>query len=176
MTSYALIALINFCFVSGLAAFVFFTNPTNRLNQTYTLANISVAAWSYFYFCWQTASTYQSAFINLQLLMCGAAFMPVFLFHFISIYVNKEESLGRTLIGVYSVGLVFVSLIFNGLLFSVLRQKGPFMFWPDAGIALLPFILYFFVIIAGAMCCYIKIYLFRTSSAKEEQNIYSWAC
>ncbi len=151
MTYYALGALITFITTIFLIFFVLSINIKEKTYQAYALANLSVAFWSLFYFLCQTTSDYKAAFFNVQLLMDGAAFMPVFLLHFILSYLNRQKENVLILISTYLAGVSFVFAIHNNILFDRLSSKYGFPLWPDAGLGMPLFLLFFFIIIAYAM-------------------------
>lgn len=142
---------INFLTTILLAIFVFAVNPFSPINQTYALANLSVSFWSFFYVLWQLSQNYQSAYDFLKLLMYGATFMPVFLIHFLLNYCGKMQQKKYVLPFIYLLGFIFLLAIRNDLLFDKLKHKLTFIFWPDAGPMMVPFLLFFFLIIAYAM-------------------------
>ncbi len=168
MNSFAIISAINFAVITFLAALVFFSNTKNRINQTYSLANLSVSFWSFFYVFWQISNDYESAYRFLKLLMYGAAFMPVFLFHFIVEYTNRSNIKKAVLPFVYLIGCLFVILISRNQLFDHLSVKSGFPFWPNAGPALGPFIMFFFLIIVFSMYLLWRYYCETTGLEKEK--------
>ena len=171
MLLYAIGATINFLVVTFLAFAVLAQDPRNKVNQTYALANLSVSFWSFFYIFWQISTSYNDAVLYLKLLMFGAAFMPVFLSHFIFIYTKQDVLVKRVLPGIYIIGLSFVWLTWKGMLFNTLRPKMGFPFWPDAGIALPPFLLFFFSIIVSSLFLLYRHYL-KSNGIEKERTKY----
>jgi len=151
MNYFALSALLTFITTVSLSIFVLFANRRNKINQTYAFINLSIAVWSFFYFFWQLSKTPLEAIKYLKLLMYGATFMPISLFHFMLTYLNIEKQNKKLLIVLYMVGIFFVICIYFDLLFDSVSQKLSFPFWPNAGKVMNIYLAFFFGFILYAM-------------------------
>ncbi|NQS99633.1 MAG: GAF domain-containing protein [Candidatus Omnitrophica bacterium] len=156
MNIFALSGLINAISVSILGLFVYFKNRTNKINKKYALFCLCTVFWSFNYLLWQMAKESQVALFFCRGLMAGAIFIPILFLHFVLFLLGIAEQ-KRKIIGFgYCIFFIFFILNFTPLFVKGVGPKLSFPFWPEAGIAFAPFLLFWIW-----HCIYPCILLFR---------------
>jgi len=140
MNFYALSALINGIATSALGIFVYAKNRKGIVNRCYGLTTIFIGIWSYSYFFWQISTQEIPALFWCRALMVGAIFIPPTYLHFVFSLLDLYREKKKVLIFYYILGFIFFILNFTPLFIKSVSPKLFFRYWPDAGIAYLPFL------------------------------------
>jgi hypothetical protein len=145
MSTFAIIELINAISVGLLGAFVYLKNKRHNINTTYALFCFFVAFWSFCYFLWAIANSRESALFWNRILMAGAIFIPISFLHFTYIFIYPPEKYAdhkKTIIGGYILFFIFFVLDFTPFFIKDVSPKLSFKFWPEPGIAFIPFFIF----------------------------------
>ncbi|MFA5747408.1 MAG: histidine kinase N-terminal 7TM domain-containing protein, partial [Candidatus Paceibacterota bacterium] len=104
-------ALISGLFMISLGIFVFFKSPTKKLNIIYLLFTASMANWLIFSFMLYNAKDDAQAVFWDRMVYLGVVFIPIFMYHFGLIFINKEKENKLILWAGYlmAVGFLFLS-------------------------------------------------------------------
>ncbi|MCP3659379.1 MAG: hypothetical protein GY830_03310 [Bacteroidetes bacterium] len=126
--NYATPQLINFIVTTLLGIFVFLSNRKNPLNKIFVFHNFSLAAWAFCFYQMVTSTSYSEALTWAKFLHYGAAIMPVFVLHFVSIILNLNN---KVLIRVsYAIVLIiFIFIPTNLFVSSALSAIGGFKYF-----------------------------------------------
>jgi len=169
MNFWALLALINGVAASIFGLFVYLKNTKNPPNKIWAIFGSTVAFWSYSYFLWQISTHEIQALFWCRALMVGAIFIPVTFLHFLIVWLGLWQIKRKVLF--ISYGTSFAALLFN---FTPLFVKDvspilSFRYWPQAGIAYLPFLIFWIWLVF--YCWYIMIQEMRSSSPTRRNQI-----
>ncbi len=171
MTFWALSGLINGIASSIFGFFVYFKNRKNTANRLWALFSSAVAFWGYSYFLWQLSADKTEALFWCRSLMLGAIFIPVTFFHFLLVWLDSYRKNKRLLQISYT--LSFMAFILNFTPYFI-KDVAPilwFKFWPQAGIAYLPFLIFWASLIV--YCWYIMFRRMNVATAlKRNQTKY----
>jgi signal transduction histidine kinase len=130
-------------FTSLLLGFtIFFKNPKSKESQLWLLTSISVAVWSIGLGMELSSTSYSMALFWNKILNLGAIFVPIFFYHFIVNFLEKNKK-ERYLIwtGYFSAFVLTYVLFFSTNLFiKGVPPKSGFQYWIDPG-----FVYYFFL-------------------------------
>jgi len=171
ITFWALSGLINGITSTALGILVSSKNRKNPLHLTFGLTCLSLAIWSYSYFFWQVSDDAKSALFWCRFLMAGAIFIPTFYFHHVCILLNIESRKKKILILAYLFSFVALILDFTPFFVKSVSQKLWFKYWPNAGLAYIPFLIIWFFILW--YCIYIlRAPIRNTIGAKRNQLLY----
>lgn len=135
MTYYSLSALVNFLSVLTLGSLIFYRNPKNIINQTFTLFAFSTSLWSLFYFLWQVSNSSTNALYFTRILMAFATFIPLFYLHFIFSLLEILNRKKFFLILSYLLFLFFSTVsLTTPYIVSHTEPLLDFPFWPMPGL------------------------------------------
>ena len=169
MNFWALVALINGLAGSIFGLFVYLKNTKNPPNKLWAIFGSTIAFWSYSYFLWQISTDKIHALFWCRALMAGAIFIPVTFLHFLVVWLGLSQTRIKVLF--ISYGISFVALIFDFSPFFV-KDVSPilsFKYWPQAGIAYLPFLIFWTWLVI--YCWYIMFQEMRSSSPTRRNQI-----
>ncbi len=169
MTFWALGGLINGLASSIFGFFVYLRNPKSSSNKIWTFFSLAIAFWSYSYFLWQISVEKTHALFWSRCLMAGAIFIPVTFLHFLLMWLKLYHAKKRIL--AISYGISFIAFILNFTPYFV-KDVAPilwFRFWPQAGIAHLPFLVFWAWLIL--YCWFIMLKAMRISSPSRRNQI-----
>lgn len=142
MNYYTISALVNFILSSTLGLVVFLKNPKSRVNLTFSFFACAVAFWSFSYYFWQIAESYNSALFWTKTLMSFAIFIPVFYLHFVFAFLGILNAKKILLIATYLIFFLFFLLnIFTSQFITGVKPLSNFAFWPIPGIFFHPFLI-----------------------------------
>lgn len=141
MSFWALSALINAVVASVFGPFVYLKNR-NLPNRIWLFFSVSIAFWSYCYFFWQISKEKLQALFWCRALMIGAIFIPVTFLHFLLVWLKLNHKKRKILYISYIIS--FIAFIFNFTPYFVkdVRPILWFKFWPQAGWAYTPFLIF----------------------------------
>jgi two-component system nitrogen regulation sensor histidine kinase GlnL len=171
MNFYALSALINVVISTFVGIFVFSRNKHDPRYITHSFFSAAVALWSFFYFVWQITPYENIALFACRALMVGAIFIPVCYLHHLLILFDIYEQKKQIIKYGYLGGLVFLALDFTPLYVKSVSPKLVFKYWPDAGVAYLPFLALWFSYVLYGVFIIIKQHR-NSSGAKKNQITY----
>ncbi|MBI4430783.1 MAG: GHKL domain-containing protein [Candidatus Omnitrophica bacterium] len=126
---------VNFICCLFFAFFIYFKNPRNKINRSFSLWQVTVALWSLGYFIFFSTPEYRPALFWARFLMIGAIWIPVSFLHFVFTYLELYGSRRNHLIIIFSVLISSVFLVAN---FTPVFVKGIeprfwFKWWPVPG-------------------------------------------
>ena len=162
MNFWALSGLINGVVSSIFGLFVYLKNRQSSTNVQFGIFSFTVALWSYSYFFWQISTRESHALFWVRALMAGAIFIPITTLHFLLVWLGLYRSKKKILLVAYGIGSTFFGLIFTTHFIKDLVPILSFKYWPQAGVAFLPFIILWSSIVL--YCWYIMIYAVHTTS------------
>ncbi|MDD5040638.1 MAG: ATP-binding protein [Patescibacteria group bacterium] len=139
---FSISGIINFLGAFSLALLVIFRNPHSKINIRCGLANLSFAMWSFGYIFWPIAETYSGTMLWFRILHCGAVFIPITLFHFITTFLQLE--LKRLIKTGYVISILFLPIIFTKYFISGMRPIGIFPYWGIPELAYIAYLIYFY--------------------------------
>ena len=143
MSFYALSALINTIVSLALSFFVYTRNRKKTVNKCYVLTTITIGIWSLSYFFWQISSDKSQALFWCRTLMVGAIFIPPTYLHFVLSLLELNLKKRKLITTLYTIAFIFFTLNFTPLFVKEVSAKLFFRFWPDAGKAYLPFLVFY---------------------------------
>src|SRR5262245_7604129 len=97
---YTGVAALNGTLAIIVGTFVWSRNPKDRRYLTYGVLCLSLAVWSFGYFMWLFASTYENALFWVRVLMAGAVIVPMASYHHIVQLIGTPEKVKNTVIKV----------------------------------------------------------------------------
>lgn len=141
---FALSGLFNAVVSTLLGIFIYRKNKKSKVNITFSLFCLGVAAWSYPYIFWPLSSTAAGTLLSFQLLHLGACFVSIFYLHFVTSWLGLEKQNKIILIVGYIFSILFASTVFSPLFIRNMAPKFQMRFWADPGILYHFFLLMFF--------------------------------
>jgi len=169
MEVFAYSGLINAILAFALGIFVIFRNRRNRVNQLYFLLVVAIIVWSIGYWQWLSSDNSDSALFWVRIFSIGSTLIPVFFFHWIVSFLEKNKKEKRAVILVYLIGSLFLLFSFSDLLVKGVREKMFFLFWPDPGVLYHFYIVFTYVLLVGySFCLLYKSYKVSTGSRKAQ--------
>jgi len=133
MNIFAISSLVNFISVVVVGAFVYMKNKAGDANRKFLLFVFAMAFWSGNYFIWQLAKDASTALLFSRLLMIGAIFISITLFHFVLAVLGLIEQKKKWLIFGYSFAAVLLLFSFSPYFVKDVAPKLMFPFWPEPG-------------------------------------------
>ena len=107
-------------------------NKQQRINQIFFLLTLATASWSIGYWRWMALeSNYDLALSWIRLLTISSFFMPIFYFHWVTIFIEKKYKI-ILLLGYLST-FFYCFFIFSNELIAGLQPQPSFIFYPVAG-------------------------------------------
>lgn len=151
-----------------LSFFIFFYGKT-KLHRIWGFFNLSVAIWGYGAFLIGNAVTYGQALYYWRIAHIGGIFIPVFFFHTISIFCNKEKFLKKAIIFVYAQGFLFLFLNTTNYFISNLRFVFNSFYYNQASGFFYPiFFLIWISLVVWGHCELISCYKYAPSFNKNQ--------
>jgi diguanylate cyclase (GGDEF)-like protein len=161
MKDYAIISSF-FNALASLVCFIYLMieNKKNKVyaNIIYSLSAISFFWWSFSYFLWQLSNNADSALFWCRMLMAGAIFIPITLFHFTVIFLDLEKQEKKIVIVGYVLTLFFLISDFTPFFVNRVESNAYFQFWPMPGFLFHPFLAMFFSLITYSYFLASKVY------------------
>ena len=131
---YAISAAINFIASALLGTIVLFTRKSSKGNVLFALFALSVAVWSAFYFLWQLARDASEAMLFAKLFLAAAVLIPIFFFHFVTVFTKDKVHTRRLLVFAgYVIGVIFILFSFTDFFLAGVSERLSFPFWPVPG-------------------------------------------
>ena len=168
MSFFAFGALVNAITSTILGVFVYTRNRKDSTYLTHSLFSLFVAVWSYFYFAWQVTNDQNIALFCVRALMMGAIFIPICYLHHVLNLFGLFEKKKKIIYCGYAGGLFFCLLNLTPLFVKKVSPKLVFKFWPDAGIAFLPFLILWVGYVLYGMFLIINEYISSTGVRKNQ--------
>lgn len=168
--------LASFGLVNALSAlffgyFVYLNNKKKLLNRIFFLMNISIFAWSFFYFLWLKNTEVALVIHLLRAFSMGAAMIPVFYLHWVLILLEIDKKRKTLIITSYAIGVVFIFLNFFPTFIKGFRPVLYFSFWPIPGSSFHIWLSFFSLAVLYGMYCLIKNYK-SAEGYKKHQILY----
>jgi signal transduction histidine kinase len=164
---------VNFIFSLSWGLFVFFKNYKDKINLIFLLLTISIAIWSLGYANWIGATSYNKAFLWLQVLNLGSFIIPWLYLLWVSYFCNYFANISKFIFisGVFIAALLFLYIINPHLFVVGLNKKLIFNFWPTAG-PFYKFYIIFDYLTLALIGCGILFINFTKASTKEDKLKY----
>ena len=170
MSFWALAALINALTATGFGLFVYINNKRNPTNIAWGLFSATIAFWSYSYFFWQISNQESLALFWCKVLTMGSIFIPAVFLHFILIWLDMYNSRKKLLVFCYSISIIAFILNFTPLIVEKVEPILFFKYWPKAGPAYLPFLIFWWGVVI--YCWYIMYKSMQVSSPTKRNQIF----
>lgn len=129
----AFTGLFNFLTCSGLSLFLYFRNPSGKMNRSFAIWSASVAFWAFGYFMWLFAIPYDTSLFWIRFLMVGAIVIPTTYIHFTLVFLNRDEKYRFVIYLCYLFSGAYVILDFTPLFISYQVPRYWFRWWPVPG-------------------------------------------
>jgi N-terminal 7TM region of histidine kinase len=124
--------------------FIFLKNRKSKVNQTFALFCLAVAAWSFAYMFWPIASSKDETLFWFQLLHIGASFTSIAYLHFVVTWLGLyKKNKGIIFIG-YLLAIFFSLFVFSSYFIVDMVPKFSMKFWAEPGILYHFYLVYFF--------------------------------
>lgn len=155
---YVLSSLLNALVATVLSFIIFFKGKKDFVNKIFALFCIDVAVWSYSYFVWFLLDNEKYILFNHRFFLMGASiFIAILFFHSVLAITNKITEYKKFLAFGYCIFFCFYIIdCFTPFLVKGLQKELFFEFWPKAGIALVPFLFFWYLYIFVALFVIIK--------------------
>lgn len=150
MSTYLTISsLLNFLASILLVTIISSSVVKNRVKRRYLYFLLAVTGWSGSYFLWQVSGEESSAYFFCQSLTIFSIIIPITLYHFCISIAGLATPMALR-IG-YATCLILVSIVPFGLVVSGVSSKAGHIYWPDAGVMMPLYLVYFsgYVITSG---------------------------
>lgn len=150
MSTYlAISSLLNFLASILLVTFISSSVAKNSVKRRYLYFLLAVTGWSGSYFLWQVSGEESAAYFFCQSLTIFSIIIPITLYHF-CLSIAGLETPKALRIG-YTTCLALVSVVPFGLIVSGVSSKAGHVYWPDAGLLMPVYLVYFsgYVITGG---------------------------
>jgi len=161
-------ALFNALVSTFLGLFIYSRDRHNKVNQSFALFCLGVAAWSYPYVFWPVATTSQGTLAAFQLLHIGACFVSIFYLNFVVQWLGLYEKKKSIINSGYWLALFFVCVIPTSFFIKDMIPKFSMRYWAEPGILYYVYLIMFFGYFLYASYLLLKEYL-RGSIEKQPQ-------
>lgn len=163
------------CFLIPLFAFALgiwtIINNRSKIAFLWFLTSLAVGIWGLGLAILLIVNTVEQAYFYNIILNTGAALIPIFFFHFVSVLLMKEKQEKTLIIIGYVLAVIFIFLIFNSpWIIGGVGEKTGFTYWIDVGILYIPFIIYFWFYAIKTIYLLIKGY--KNSEGIHKRRIY----
>jgi len=169
MTFWALGGLINGIAATVFGLFVYLKNIKKPINKLWGFFSFTVALWGYSYFFWQISTDEPTALFWCRSLMVGVIFIPVAFLHFLLVWLEIYDHKKKLLGACYIVSILAFVLNYTPLFIKKFASISYFKFWPQAGIAYLPFVIFWVWLVF--YCWYIMVRAMQNSSTGRQNQI-----
>ena len=144
MNFYALSGLLNFVTSTLVGIYVFTRDRHDIRYRTYGAFCLSLAVWSFGYYCWQVSKTADEALFWVRVFMAGAIFIPVTNFHHVAEILARPPIEKRWIWVGYTFCVIAICLdVFTTTFVRRVSPKLFFPFWPEPGPAFHLYIILF---------------------------------
>lgn len=126
-------AVINASIAGLLGVVIILKNRKELINRLFFGLSISVVFWALSYWQWMSSDSAESALFFVRLLSIGSLFIPIFYFHWIIAFVNKDKAKKNFIRILYLITLFILPFSFSKIFVSGVESKFIFQFWPNAG-------------------------------------------
>lgn len=161
-------------FFNAISAFIFGTyvyyrNRKVRIYKYFYLSTLAFIIWALFYGFWQLSQSAQEALFWCRIFSIGSTLIPVFMFHFTCILLEKEKDLKGLLIFAYIQGIVYLLLDSTPLFIMSVEPTFGFSFWPKPGLFYHLYIIFDYIFLpATSAYLLFKNYMESTGEKKEQ--------
>lgn len=146
-------------FTSFLLGFlVFLKNKHSKENILWFMVGTSVSLWSFSLGMEVSSENYSTALFWNKILNLGAILIPIFFYHFIAVFLNKERDQKRSIFLGYvlSILLIIVLFVFTNLFIKGVPPKAGFKYWVEIGPNYYYFFLFFIIYILRGLYLLLK--------------------
>ena len=152
MSAYLTVSsLLNFLASILLVTFISSSVAKSRVRRCYLYFLLSVTGWSGSYFLWQVSAAESVSYFFCQALTIFSILIPITLYHFCTSLAGLQALISIRFGYAFSVCLIFA--VPYGLVVSGVSEKFGHTFWPDAGVLMPVYLVYFsgYVITSGVV-------------------------
>ena len=173
MEIYAISGLINGITAISLGLLVLFRGWKSRVNQLFALMTFSYSLWSICYWQWLLSHDLIRASLWMYTDSIGSIFIPIFFFHWITVFLNEERKHTIFIVAIYLVGMLCLFLNSSRLFIDGFSHKLFFDFWPNAGSLYWIYIMGIYVVpVFYGLFLLLRAYKCTLSSVFKHQIIY----
>ena len=155
---FSVISIFNSLIAILLGTVLYLNNRKNRLHQIWLLFTLCYTFWSFSLGIMAGSPDKDYSLFWGKMLFAGAIFIPITHFHFLFIFLNKEQKYKRLLKIGYLASVFFFFSNFTKYFVLETRPILSFAYWTKAGILMYPFMLMFIGIVILAILELIKSY------------------
>lgn len=177
-----MLVFLKFSFLLGgivslfLGAFIYFRDKKQIINKTYAWLSFCSAIWSFGFFALASTNNSSTAYFWRMFMDTGAIFIPAFWMHFVYAMLginleNKKEIIFYYFLSVVLAVLNFSDYFLPGIFIKNLVSKGPFNYYPTAGVGYYLFLLLYITAIPYSLYFLVKSY-FKSSGVLAKQIKY----
>jgi hypothetical protein len=130
---FAINGLINAIAALFLAVYLSVRCRGQNICFTTMLLSLAMCIWSLGYWLWLSSSNFYDALFFSRILSIGSTLIPIFLVHWVIIFLKKEYSQRIFLKLGYVITFIFLLFGFSRYFIAGVEQVGVFPFWPQAG-------------------------------------------
>lgn len=171
---FALSGLINAIFSLSFGVFIVYKNWRNKISRLFFLMTIAITIWSLGYWQWLSSDNADSALFWARVLSIGSIFIPVFYFHWITIFLDREKEKKRLIKLIYFASFIFLAFSFSDLFVKNVRSNFFFSFWPTPGVLYSFYLAVIYIgLIAYSIFLLLKKYLSNPDDKQKGQIIYA---
>ncbi len=151
MNYFALSAFVNIITSGVVGFFVLFRNYRSCVNRALFYYAFSIILWSGCYFFWQIATLENDALFWTKALMFFAIFIPSTFLQLSTALIGQSIQYRKQIFLSYAISVFFAVIdCSTNLIVKDVRSRMFFDYWPTAGGAYIPFLVFFFVIVIYA--------------------------
>ncbi len=168
MNYYALSALLNFFTSTAVATLIIIRGERTKRYVVFSLFCGAMGFWSAFYFLWQISKNPEDALYFCRLLIIGAIFIPIFLYHYGVIYTDEVTREKNYLIIGYGISFFLAIAAVSGLVVKGVESRLSFQFWPVPGYFFHLHLIVFSFFLARFIWLLLKLYPETTGIRREQ--------
>lgn len=114
-----------FLLIAGLGVFVFFKNPSSKINKRFCIFASVLSVWIILNFYVHLATKPEIILLRVRCVFCVATFIPSTFFFFSSIFPDQKESHADRYISIFSFAIsVLLAVCFSGIVKGISFENG----------------------------------------------------
>jgi signal transduction histidine kinase len=149
-----------------MAAWVYLSNPSSRINRFWAIFCVAVAIWGFGGLAVGLSTSYDKALLSWRLAYVGVIFIPTLFYHFVVMFLGLQRR--KPLVCAYITSIFFEGLNATGILIPTVTRIFPdiYYLYPPRKIYTV-FVLYF---VFMTVISHVKLYQFLRSSNESKRR------
>lgn len=167
---FAISSFFNFFSALFFGSYIYYKNKNIRVYRYFYLSILGFMLWAFSYSFWQISQTQEQALFWSRMLGIGGVLIPLTMFHFVVVLLEKEKQLKKILIFAYVESIIYIISSPTVFFVSRVEKVFEFNFWPRPGIFYTLYILFNCFFLVG-FSAYLLFLNYRQATAEKREQI-----